>query len=440
MPYKTDGMVLMNERIARALILATALLLPAYLFRFSILGIPTTALEILIILSFVATAAVTRGKWKFPPRQFVVATGLLIVSAIAATAIAPDKRVALGIFKAWIVDPILFGWAVYQFAVDGESQKSKVESRKFIETLVAMLVGSGVLVALTAIYQRLIGDLTADGRALGLYGYFPRENASPNFLALYVAPIATLAFAMVLSAFKTMRRASAVLFVAFLVMLSGILFSESRGGLIGIAAGSFVVLLIYFREWIRTRGWAKVLIALTLAVSLIGGWQVAKPNFALSPVEGGRVTSSNNLRWEIWKTTGEILKNKWALGVGLGNYQDYFTEFTKDRTNYPEFIAPLALTPHNLFLAVWMNVGFVGLLSFLWLIWLSLRRVLINPHTPSLTLIPLAALAAILVHGLVDTPYFKNDLSVLFWIVVVLLVSLGASGRLLGYSRKNGAA
>jgi putative inorganic carbon (HCO3(-)) transporter len=423
-------MVLMNERIARALILATALLLPAYLFRFSTLGIPTTALEILIVLSFLATVLATRSKWKFPPRPFLIAIGLFVLSALVATAIAPDKRVALGILKAWIVDPILFAWSTYQFA--GE--------QKFVRALISVMVASGVLVSLSAIYQRLTSDLTADGRALGIYGYFPRENASPNFLALYVAPIATLAFAMALSALKTMRRASAVLFVAFLGMLSGILFSESRGGLIGIAAGSFIALLIYFREWIHARGWAKVVVALGIVASLALGWQIAKPNFALSPVEGGRVTSSNNLRWEIWKTTGEILKDKWALGVGLGNYQDYFTEFTKDRANYPEFIAPLALTPHNLFLAVWVNVGFVGLLSFLWLIWLSLRRVLINAHTPSLTLILLAALAAILVHGLVDTPYFKNDLSVLFWIVVVLLTSLGASGRLLGYSRKNGAA
>jgi len=31
-----------------------------------------------------------------------------------------------------------------------------------------------------------------------------------------------------------------------------------------------------------------------------------------------------------------------------------------------------------------------------------------------------AAMIVLLVHGLVDTPYFKNDLSVLFWLIIGL--------------------
>lgn len=46
----------------------------------------------------------------------------------------------------------------------------------------------------------------------------------------------------------------------------------------------------------------------------------------------------------------------------------------------------------------------------------------------------LASMAALLVHGLVDVPYFKNDLAVLFWILISLsistqLLSNSASGR-----------
>ena len=34
----------------------------------------------------------------------------------------------------------------------------------------------------------------------------------------------------------------------------------------------------------------------------------------------------------------------------------------------------------------------------------------------------MAALSAILIHGLVDTPYFKNDLSIIFWVLIALLI------------------
>ena len=32
----------------------------------------------------------------------------------------------------------------------------------------------------------------------------------------------------------------------------------------------------------------------------------------------------------------------------------------------------------------------------------------------------MASMAALLVHGLVDVPYFKNDLALLFWIIYAL--------------------
>ena len=36
----------------------------------------------------------------------------------------------------------------------------------------------------------------------------------------------------------------------------------------------------------------------------------------------------------------------------------------------------------------------------------------------------MATMVALLVHGLVDVPYFKNDLSVLFWLIVGSLIIL----------------
>ncbi len=40
-----------------------------------------------------------------------------------------------------------------------------------------------------------------------------------------------------------------------------------------------------------------------------------------------------------------------------------------------------------------------------------------NTRVSSLRLC-LAAMVAVLIHGLVDTTYFKNDLALLFWLVV----------------------
>ena len=64
----------------------------------------------------------------------------------------------------------------------------------------------------------------------------------------------------------------------------------------------------------------------------------------------------------------------------------------------------------------WLTTGVLGILGFLgvlgYVIWLGLK----NPNP--LKNIVLAGLAVIILQGLVDTPYFKNDLSVLFWLVL----------------------
>ncbi len=36
----------------------------------------------------------------------------------------------------------------------------------------------------------------------------------------------------------------------------------------------------------------------------------------------------------------------------------------------------------------------------------------------------MAAMVVIVIHGLVDTPYFKNDLAILFWLIIGLLITL----------------
>jgi positive regulator of sigma E activity len=57
----------------------------------------------------------------------------------------------------------------------------------------------------------------------------------------------------------------------------------------------------------------------------------------------------------------------------------------------------------------------LGLLAFLWLLLVAFRQIIKNQQ-----LFLLAPLLAIVIHGLVDTTYWKNDLSVIFWIFLAL--------------------
>ncbi|HEX9503907.1 MAG TPA: hypothetical protein VF974_06345, partial [Patescibacteria group bacterium] len=76
--------------------------------------------------------------------------------------------------------------------------------------------------------------------------------------------------------------------------------------------------------------------------------------------------------------------------------------------------------PHNIFLNFWLELGILGLISFAWIIFLAYKQ-----YKKSQGQNPLAVAAGVyilimLIHGLVDAPYFKNDLALLFWFMIAI--------------------
>lgn len=396
------------------------LLLPSYLVRFSILGIPTTLLEILIYVALVITLALKIKNKELKPRakslisdyKLLIPIILFLVAGLISIFISPDKREALGLFKANIFDPIVFFFVIL-VNLD-ENNKSNAINLWF-----KALIISGVLVAIYAIYQKLIGELTPDGRVVGIFGY------SPNYLALYLAPILTLAFALETSIadgkydFNSYKKVWFYDF-AWLVILIGIWLSGSRAGIGAAIIGMASFLVMRHWSWIKSKKIFVLFFYLSIVILMVVGWQIVKPDWGAA-ANSGRISSSNNIRWEIWKTTiKDVIPHNlvWLKGVGLGNYQNNFTELTKNRVNYPEWVSPYALTPHNIFLTIWINLGLLGLIAFVWLIYLFFKFA--KNKASSYNLILVAVMATIIVQGLVDSPYWKNDLALMFWIILAM--------------------
>jgi len=287
------------------LIFLILLLLPTYLIRFSILGIPTTFLEILIYIVFLlGLGQAWKIGFKKLPVKVWLPIGLLIVALVISIAISPDKRTALGEFKGFFIDSILVFWLIWQFVRPGDVSK-----------LFSGLIGSGLFVAFWTIVQKFLGQTTPDGRVIGIFGY------SPNYLALFLVPIAVLLVAYVFQlAAQRKYWWSALAFLLLAIILLAIYFSGSRGGFLAIAGGLGVFLVISYWPWIRKRISAKIMIVILILASLYTSWTFLRPDFAVAP-EAGRVATSNNVRWQIWQATIELGLKHPLLGVGLGNFQ-----------------------------------------------------------------------------------------------------------------------
>lgn len=378
-------------------------LLPTYLVRFTIFNIPTTFLEILIYVLFLLTIISTliNKKTFFNPifKKLVAPIILFFLAGIIGCTITSFQKEALGQFKAIIFDPLIFFWALTQ----------NINSNKDLKISIYSLILSGFYVSLYSIWQYFTGQITIDNRVIGIFGY------SPNYLAFFLSPIFVISIFIFWNDRKESNLLNILKILLIIAMLIAILLSGSRGALLAIGGG---IILTFFVKYILLAKlinfYRNILIVIIILISLIIGYQFAKPDFNSSG--GNRITSSNNIRWEIYKVTVlEVLPSNWLLGIGINNYQNYFTNLTNGRVNFPEFISPNAYTPHNLFLQIWLQLGIIGLLAFFWILYTSFKNIIIkNIYSIALC----ASLIVILIQGLIDTPFWKNDLAIMFWSII----------------------
>ena len=140
-------------------------------------------------------------------------------------------------------------------------------------------------------------------------------------------------------------------------------------------------------------------------------------------------SGSNTLvgRYGLWSASVQMLRDHPIFGAGLSGFTTvlgpYWNPSHADRFIYP----------HNLLLTFWSETGLLGVVSFAWILvvgfrvgWGVWRRGAIEWRPIGLGV--LLALVSVVVHGQFDVPYFKNDLSLEFWVLMGLVWAAAAWG------------
>jgi O-antigen ligase len=371
--------------------LVAILAIPAYQLHISIGAIQTNGLDAVLFLAAIVLLALTKDvKSAALPKRIWVPTAVLLLAAVVGCGIAPDNLSALGILKSWFILPIFFGYSLW---------KSQVAPQHLRQSLIA----TGTVAALYAIGNFIATDAWTDyegvERAIGFF-------TQPNYLALFLVPLATLAAASLRQLTSKQERLLTVL--ALISMLVAITLSYSRAGILTIVATIPLIALVQY-------GWKQCVASITLGVVIFIGAYASIPAFQkrFASILDTKSQTTSRTRVEITQASMNMLEAHPFAGIGLGGYQDAYQDY-----QVPEALEKDVLHPHNVYLAFWTQSGILGLIAFLTICAFAFVRKLTSTSIE----VKAAALAgmSILLVGLFDTAYWKNDLSVVFWVLIAM--------------------
>ncbi len=387
----------MLQKVINLLIYSVALFLPVYLVRFEIYSLPTNLLEIIILILFIGwmIEKIRSGPPQFRRKVFFYPIFLIFLGLTLATLFSADLRTSAGIWKSWFVIP----WIYFIVLIDS------LRNKKQVNKLLIALTLSGLAVALIALFYWLNGQLTYDGRLKAFY-------LSPNHLAMYLTPIFVLSFYLYFS-FKR-KISKIVLFIAHCLLLTAIYLTYSYGAWLGLMASFIFLLIIFYQKRIQPGRFKLALLAIGLIFLIF-------VSACLSQIPSQKFQSLMELSYPslksrliIWQSAWQIIKDRSLVGIGPGLFQKNYLNYQTQMPPYLEWAVP---QPHNLFLAFWLQTGLLGLLGFIWLLVLFFSQ---RKNGQLLNYFLMAVMIYLLVHGLIDTTYWKNDLAIIFWLITGL--------------------
>lgn len=383
-----------------ALLFINIFFLQSYLIRFNLLGYPTNLQEMMIFAQALIFLLSKTIEGNFSQtlkniRHHWVGNTFLLLTAISILTVDIFDNIYFIRHLRFLLIAVMFGFI---FIETFKTEKSRMEAIK------VMGLGAVFFGIFSTIYNLLGYNLAHDYRLLG-----PLDSAV--YLAFYLAPF----FIFFGIQFWENKKRNDLIYAIILGLL--ILATRSMGAI----GGTFLIMTLYIfkksgKQILKSKIAKTILIITTIAVVGTIFYTKILPTIQTN-------YSSLSERGEIWKTSVKLFKDPLDIvwGKGFGQFQYHY------ETNVKEILGqnPLdyyVLQPHNIFLLFLFQYGILGL----FFLFACIVRTIKNLSIPligeiHLTTIINFVILYFLIHGIIDTPFFKNDLL----IMLILFFEIG---------------
>lgn len=344
-----------------------------------------------------------------------VAAGALVVAYSAAAVLALDQETAFfGMWRRYLgLGQMLDNALLYIAAV------TLLPTARDLLRLAVVTLSTAAVVALYMFGQKLGLDPVTyvEGRDILPPGTFGQPDVAGAYIA--IAGATALALALWIQVLPLRVGLAVFAFTCFVAAI----FTNIRGGFIGLAFGWLAVAVIVYLRPGRPRRNELLALAGALAVAVVGvlASPIGSRFLGLAKLLDDRSAQS---RLEMWGTAVRLVAQRPLLGLGPDNFGIGYPAFREQRS---VFLNPSELqnSTHDWLLHITTSSGIVGLLAFLALLAISVAlavRLARQGHPAALALVPLVAFFG---QGLVTINDLGTD-----WIPWLCLgVIAGASGR-----------
>lgn len=257
-----------------------------------------------------------------------------------------------------------------------------------------------------------------------VYGTLKPYN--PNLLGGYfVAGIPALfGLCANFAADKKFKRAVVSLCLGILAVIT-LFLTGCRGAYIGclvILTGIFLVCAKFL--WNKFKKAFITIAALCFTFGISAILLVSSLRARIFSIFAMRQDSSNSFRFNVYQSSIQMFKDNWILGIGVGNknFREIYGLYM--RTGFD------ALSAYNIFLETAVESGIFALIAFLGFLIIMLKNgfnfVMNSVNIKEIIFVSTAiiSITAMMVHGLVDTVFFRPQIQFIFWTMTAIIAAV----------------
>lgn len=256
---------------------------------------------------------------------------------------------------------------------------------------------------------------------------------NPNLLAGYLLPLVALTASLGIAAISTKRLLIGipVIGIALATAVATIL-TGSRGAFFGLAGIAGMILMVVVSLLWQRKPKLRIPIIFGVIALLIGGLIGLHfvPGFEQRVISifRGSEHSSNAFRMNVWRASLAMLADNWWFGVGPGNQTFVRAYGLYMKSGFD------ALGTYCVPLEVAVETGLVGLGVFLTMVVACLARGHVAFWSKDgwerwIAAGAAAGLVGMMIHGAVDTVFYRPQVHFLFWLLISLLATSLGNGE-----------